>query len=173
MNLIEIVNNVAIPSPYTLTILEFKELDTKELAYVFFMCDHTSPFAVYGVEQRHEEVKLSIYGKSKWTASSKVNAACDKYRKLKETSAVKLLKAARHSIVKLERYFDTVDLTLLDDNGKPIYHAKDLVANLYFCSATPSIFSLVNPPIFETCSNNISPPAIVSGGIILTSNRFA
>jgi|TARA_R110000803_G_scaffold69418_1_gene131831 hypothetical protein len=130
MNLIEIVNNVAIPSPYTLTILEFKELDTKELAYVFFMCDHTSPFAVYGVEQRHEEVKLSIYGKSKWTASSKVNAACDKYRKLKETSAVKLLKAARHSIVKLERYFDTVDLTLLDDNGKPIYHAKDLVANL-------------------------------------------
>jgi len=130
MNLIEIVNNVAIPSPYTLTILEFKELDTKELAYVFFMCDHTSPFAVYGIEQRHEEVKLSIYGKSKWTASSKVNAACDKYRKLKETSAVKLLKAARHSIVKLERYFDTVDLTLLDDNGKPIYHAKDLVANL-------------------------------------------
>jgi hypothetical protein len=130
MNLIEIVNNVAIPSPYTLTILEFKELDTKELAYVFFMCDHTSPFAVYGVEQRHEEVKLSVYGKSKWTASSKVNAACDKYRKLKETSAVKLLKAARHSIVKLERYFDTVDLTLLDDNGKPIYHAKDLVANL-------------------------------------------
>tara|TARA_B110000908_G_scaffold161385_1_gene205642 strand:- start:297 stop:803 length:507 start_codon:yes stop_codon:yes gene_type:complete len=130
MNLIEIVNNVAIPSPYTLTILEFKELDTKELAYVFFMCDHKSPFAVYGVEQRHEEVKLSIYGKSKWTASSKVNAACDKYRKLKETSAVKLLKAARHSIVKLERYFDTVDLTLLDDNGKPIYHAKDLVANL-------------------------------------------
>tara|TARA_R110002126_G_scaffold67658_1_gene171272 strand:+ start:994 stop:1500 length:507 start_codon:yes stop_codon:yes gene_type:complete len=130
MNLIEIVNNVAIPSPYTLTILEFKELDTKELAYVFFMCDHTSPFAVYGIEQRHEEVKLSVYGKSKWTASSKVNAACDKYRKLKETSAVKLLKAARHSIVKLERYFDTVDLTLLDDNGKPIYHAKDLVANL-------------------------------------------
>ena len=130
MNLIEIVNNVAIPSPYTLTILEFKELDTKELAYVFFMCDHKSPFAVYGVEQRHEEVKLSVYGKSKWTASSKVNTACDKYRKLKETSAVKLLKAARHSIVKLERYFDTVDLTLLDDNGKPIYHAKDLVANL-------------------------------------------
>tara|TARA_R110000751_G_scaffold35436_1_gene87113 strand:+ start:1485 stop:1991 length:507 start_codon:yes stop_codon:yes gene_type:complete len=130
MNLIEIVNNVAIPSPYTLTILEFKELDTKELAYVFFMCDHKSPFAVYGIEQRHEEVKLSVYGKSKWTASSKVNAACDKYRKLKETSAVKLLKAARHSIVKLERYFDTVDLTLLDDNGKPIYHAKDLVANL-------------------------------------------
>ena len=130
MNLIEIVNNVAIPSPYTLTILEFKELDTKELAYVFFMCDHTSPFAVYGIEQRHEEVKLSVYGKSKWTASSKVNTACDKYRKLKETSAVKLLKAARESVVKLEKYFATVDLTMMDDNGKPIFHAKDLVANL-------------------------------------------
>lgn len=130
MNLLEIVNNVAVPSTYTLTIEEFKGLDTKELAYVFFMCDHTSPFAVFDVEQRHDEVKLSVYGKSKWTASSKVKGACDKYRKLKETSAVKLLKAARNSIVKLERYFDTVDLTLLDDNGKPIYHAKDLVANL-------------------------------------------
>ena len=57
-------------------------------------------------------------------------AACDKYEKLIETSAVRLLKSARTSIVKLEKYFRDIDLHLMDDNGKPIFHAKDLIANL-------------------------------------------
>ena len=34
------------------------------------------------------------------------------------------------SVVKLEKYFRDIDLTLLDDNGKPIYTAKDLITNL-------------------------------------------
>ena len=54
----------------------------------------------------------------------------DKYDKLIETSAVRLLKAARTSIVKLEKYFRDIDLHLMDDHGKPIFHAKDLIANL-------------------------------------------
>jgi hypothetical protein len=62
--------------------------------------------------------------------NSKVLGAIDKYKELSETSAVKLLKAARSSVSKLERYFRTIDLQLLDDHGKPIYHAKDLIANL-------------------------------------------
>jgi uncharacterized Ntn-hydrolase superfamily protein len=57
-------------------------------------------------------------------------AACAKYDKLIETSAVRLLKAAKESIMKLERYFRTIDLTLLDDRDKPIYSAKDLISNL-------------------------------------------
>ena len=131
MDLLEIVDNLAVPSAYTLTIIEFKDLDSKELAYVYFMCNHNSPYAVYDEQQRHIEVKDSLFSlKSKWTASKKVLAACNKYRELRETSAVKLLKAARESVVKLEKYFATVDLTMMDDNGRPIFHAKDLVANL-------------------------------------------
>ena len=130
MNLITISNNVAVPSAYTLTIIEFKNLNTKELAYVYFMCDHHSPFSVYDEDKRHEEVCLSVFGKTDWKATDKVKVACDKYKKLKETSAVRLLKAARESVVKLEKYFKTIDLTLVDDNGKPIFAAKDLVANL-------------------------------------------
>ena len=34
------------------------------------------------------------------------------------------------SIVKLEEYFRDIDLTILDDNGKPIYTARDLITNL-------------------------------------------
>ena len=95
------------------------------------MIDHKSPFAVYEWDQRNIEVKNSIFGeKKKWTPSKKVLEACNKYEKLIETSAVRLLKAAKESVVKLEKYFRDIDLTMMDDHGKPIFHAKDLIANL-------------------------------------------
>ena len=121
----------AVPSAYALTISEFKELSTPELAFVYFMVDHKSPFSVYEWDQRIKEVKESVFkDNKKWKPSSKVLAACSKYDNLIETSAVRLLKAARTSIVKLEKYFRDIDLHLMDDHGKPIFHAKDLIANL-------------------------------------------
>ena len=142
MDLITIDNNVAIPNAYTLTIQAFKDIvdrdktaskkkATQELAYVYFKCDHRSPFAVYGEEERGSEVKLNVVClDSKWQEDEKIKTACDKYKQLNETSAVRLLKSARNSVLKLQKYFDTVDLTMMDDNGRPIFHAKDLVANL-------------------------------------------
>ena len=129
MELLTISENKVIPSAYTLTIPEFKDLKPLELAYVYYMCDHKSPFAVYDNERRVEEVLKSVF-KKKYTITSKMNAGCDKYKELTETSAVKLLKAARESVTKLEKYFKDVDLTLTDDNMKPIYSAKDLINNL-------------------------------------------
>ena len=130
-DLIYINDGVAVPSSYALSILEFKNLNTTELTFIYFMIDHKSPFAVYEWDQRNIEVKNSIFGeKKKWTPSKKVLEACNKYEKLIETSAVRLLKAAKESVVKLEKYFRDIDLTMMDDNGKPIFHAKDLIANL-------------------------------------------
>jgi hypothetical protein len=130
-DLIYIKDNKAIPSSYSKTILEFKELNTQELGFIYFMEDHKSPFSVYEREQRIIEVKNSIFGENKkWKPSEKVLIGCKKYEALIETSAVRLLKAARESIVKLEKYFRDIDLHLMDDHGKPIFHAKDLIANL-------------------------------------------
>jgi len=121
----------AVPSAYACTILEFKGLKAEELSFVYFMVDHRSPYAVYEWDQRIIEVKISIFGEEEeWEPSTKVMAACGKYDKLIETSAVRLLKAARESIVKLEKYFRNIDLNLMDDRGKPIYAAKDLISNL-------------------------------------------
>ena len=127
--LLEIVDNKAVPSPYTKTIKEFKDLDYKSLAYVYFMVDYRSPYSVYEYQERKKEIKNSIFDKN-WKGDSKIDAACLKYAELMETSAVKLLKAARESIIKLEKYFRDIDLTVADDNGKPIFHAKDLINNL-------------------------------------------
>jgi hypothetical protein len=53
-----------------------------------------------------------------------------KYRELADTHAIKLLKSARSAVNKLEQYFKDIDLTVMDENGKLVYQAKDLVANL-------------------------------------------
>ena len=129
MDLLTISDNKVIPSAYTLAIPEFKALNVLELAYVYYMCDHRSPFAVYDEEKREEEVLQSVF-KKKYTISSKMKAACIKYKELTETSAVKLLKSARASVTKLEKYFRDIDLTMMDDNGRLMFSAKDLVQNL-------------------------------------------
>jgi hypothetical protein len=125
-DLLTITENKVIPSAYALAIPEFKVLKANELAFVYFFTDHESPYAPYDEDEREEKLEEDL----KVKASAKVKGAIDKYKELSETSAVKLLKAARESVTKLEKYFKTVDLTMLDDNGKPIYHAKDLVSNL-------------------------------------------
>jgi len=125
-NLIEASGNKIIPSPYIKAIDEFKELSAEELSAVYFFSDHRSPYASYSDETRWEAISSSM----KVKLSPKIKGAIDKYRELSETSAIKLLRAARSSVNKLENYFDEVDLTALDDHGKPIYQAKDLITNL-------------------------------------------
>ena len=63
-DLIHIIDNKAMPSAYALTVIEFKDLSEKELAFVYFTTDHKSPFSVYAWEQRLIEVKNSIFGKT-------------------------------------------------------------------------------------------------------------
>ena len=125
-DLITVSNNVVVPSAYALTINEFKGLKAQELGAIYFYTDHRSPYAVYEEQERMDKIGQDL--KVKFTA--KVMGAVDKYKELSETSAIKLLKSARSSVAKLERYFETINLNVLDDHGKPIYHAKDLIANL-------------------------------------------
>ena len=125
-DLITADGNKVLPSPYAQTIPEFKALNLNELSAVYFFVDHRSPYSVYEESDRWEQIKSVL----KIKISPKLNAAVDKYRELSETSAVKLLKAARELVTKLEKYFKDVDLTLTDDHGKPIFHAKDLISNL-------------------------------------------
>lgn len=125
-DLITVSNNVVVPSAYALTINEFKGLKAQELGAIYFYTDHRSPYAVYEEQERMDKIGQDL--KVKFTA--KVMGGVDKYKELSETSAIKLLKSARSSVAKLERYFETINLNVLDDHGKPIYHAKDLIMNL-------------------------------------------
>ena len=98
---------------------------------VYFKCNHNSPYDIYENREKDSKIKDSIFGKdSKWKPDDSVKSACVRYTNLMETHYTRLLKAARKSVNKLEQYFEDIDLTLMDDNGKPIFNAKDLVANL-------------------------------------------
>ena len=46
-DLIHIQDNKAVPSGYAKTITEFKNLTVEELAFIYFIEDHKSPFSVY------------------------------------------------------------------------------------------------------------------------------
>jgi len=125
-DLITVDGNKVISSPYILAIPEFKSLTAGSLSAVYFFADYRSPYAVYEESERWEIIMKSI----KVKRTKEIDIAIRKYKELSETSAVKLLKSAKESVTKLEKYFKEVDLTLTDDNGRPIYHAKDLINNL-------------------------------------------
>jgi hypothetical protein len=125
-DLLTVNNNVVIPSPYALTIPEFEKLTTKELAFVYFFADHRSSYAAYDDEERKNKLLEDLKVKS----TPNLHAGLQKYRELADTHAIKLLKSARSAVNKLERYFKDIDLTAMDENGKLLYQAKDLVANL-------------------------------------------
>jgi hypothetical protein len=125
-DLLTVNNNVVIPSPYALTIPEFEKLTAKELAFVYFFADHRSSYAAYDEEERKTKLLEDLKVKS----TPNLHAGLQKYRELSDTHAIKLLKSARSAVNKLEKYFKDIDLTAMDENGKLLYQAKDLVANL-------------------------------------------
>ena len=94
-DLITVSNNVVVPSAYALTINEFKSLKGQELGAVYFYADHRSPYAVYDSEERVSKISQDL----KVKFSPKVKGAIDKYKELSETSAIKLLKSARSSVI--------------------------------------------------------------------------
>ena len=125
-DLLTVNNNVVIPSPYALTIAEFEKLTTKELAFIYFFADHRSSYAAYDEIERKDKLLEELKVKS----TPNLHAGLNKYRELADTHAIKLLKSARSAVNKLEKYFKDIDLTAMDENGKLLYQAKDLVANL-------------------------------------------
>lgn len=125
-DLLTVSNNVVIPSPYALTITEFEKLSVKELSFIYFYADHRSSYAAYDEEERRDKLLTELKVKS----TPLLHAGLNKYRELSETHAIKLLKSARSAVNKLEKYFKDIDLTAMDENGKLLYQAKDLVANL-------------------------------------------
>ena len=108
-----------------------KKLKTKkELAYIYHMNDYRSPYASVDSSVRYDKVVEDLFADYDWQPDEIVKKAEQKYNELTETHMTKLLKSARNATKKLEQFLNDVDLTERDDNGKPVYSAKDLIDNL-------------------------------------------
>ena len=139
--LIELDQQMPVFTPEARTIKEFyaiikrdkskdKELALAELAFVYFITDYKSPFMNISESSRDTEIISSLKMPNGWKKDKIIDDAINKYIQIRDTKSVKLLKASYSAIDKLIDHFNSVDLTKKDNYGKPIYNAKDLMANL-------------------------------------------
>jgi len=103
---------------------------TKELSYVYFICDFKSPYSIYGENERPAKVQKDFIKDNSWEPDAMVKAAMVKYNEFQETYTMKFLNSARGLTEKLQQYFDEVDFHAEDEKGNPKYKATDVVRNL-------------------------------------------
>lgn len=118
--------------PELLTLKVFKKLHTRdktkdkskfiqELGYIYFMIDPRSDYQY--ITDLEERSKAIIEGEglpNNWKIDSLLQEAMDYYSAFKSTSAL-LLEDTRVAVDKLRKQLRDINLSALDDKGKPIY----------------------------------------------------
>lgn len=107
-----------------------KEKATREISYIYFMCDFNSPYMVYPEGKRREIVIKDFMKDEDWEESSDISIAMGRYSEFQETHTMRLMKAAKGACDKLALYFENVDFSEKGEKGKPLYNAKDVASNL-------------------------------------------
>ena len=108
-----------------------KGLATKEISYIVYLCDESidNPYRAYRDDER-ERILLKDFMPENWTADKEVLSAIDRFRELKQSTNSRLLRSAKKAAEKLSEYFDSVDFSMKDGSGKPVFSSRDLASNL-------------------------------------------
>tara|TARA_R110000744_G_scaffold37336_2_gene85632 strand:- start:108 stop:647 length:540 start_codon:yes stop_codon:yes gene_type:complete len=141
MALFDLKNGNIVLNPESLALPGFREIwkkdktkgkdkATREISYVYFMCDYMSPYAVYPNTRRKDVIIKDYIQDEEWKETEDVKLAMERYLDFQETHTMRLMRAAKGASDKLAGYFETIDFLKVDDNGKPIYTAKDVAVNL-------------------------------------------
>jgi len=109
---------------------ETKDKATMEIKYIVYLCDYNSPYNGYSSKEKEKKIRRDIIKEDKWNPDQLILDAIKKYEDLQSTLSTRILKSAKIGAEKLSEYFENFDFTSLDDNGKPIYTARDLASNL-------------------------------------------
>jgi hypothetical protein len=134
MEILDLKNNTPVIHPAALMIPLFKELWSRdksktktkalnELAYIYYIADYKSDFSdIIDEKERKQEVsKLFNIEEDKL-----ITDCIEFYKNRQQTISMHLLQSAKIGVNKIKQYIDTVDLTDLDDKGKPIHDASKL-----------------------------------------------
>lgn len=107
-----------------------KDKALQELAYVYFMCDPRSDYQyIVDEDDRAKAIKEGEGIDSKWKPDNKVIEAMEFYKQFKPVSAL-LLEDTRVAVDKLRQLLRNIDLTEVDDKGKPIYTLNTVTATI-------------------------------------------
>lgn len=132
MKLVKLENYQLIPSEEILLLAPFRSIYKKDkskdkinflnfLTIIYFVYDPRSDYSyIIDEEERLKEVCISNgFGVPKY---SKEELECiELYKKLTTTISQELLRSTKVAINKVRQFLETIDLTAVDDKGKPVY----------------------------------------------------
>jgi hypothetical protein len=137
MNLLSLDSNKELTiNPAALSIPEFaaiwkhdtspkKELAIKYLSYIYFLCDYSSVYQSYLIEEREDTLRKDFDIRQ---ISVVLRAGVEKYRILQSTPALRFLESAIEALEATTDYFSNVNYD--PDNGKPLYKLKEVTSGL-------------------------------------------
>lgn len=138
MDLLELEGglNVRI-SPHALQIKEFaaiaadyhKDIAYKLLAYIYFMEHPRSNYIVYDADLKEQNV-LRDLGLTATDITNKIMMARMIYRNLIRTRSSELLASARIAVDRMNTFFNNVDFSERDHDGKPVYNPSTVMSSL-------------------------------------------
>lgn len=107
-----------------------KDKALQELGYIYFMSDPRSDYQyIVDEDDRAKAIKEGEGIDSKWKPDNKVIMAMEFYKQFKPVSAL-LLEDTRVAVDKLRQLLRNIDLTEVDDKGKPIYTLNTVTATI-------------------------------------------
>jgi len=104
-----------------------KEIGKKELLYVYHMEDPRSDFSdimdeVYKIQQ----ITTNIRFPKGWKEDKLVTTARKFYKERQETMSIRLYKACKIAVDKIEQFFTKFDIDERDEKGKPIFNISQI-----------------------------------------------
>ena len=129
------------PSEHALLVSPFKEIwerdkskkkdkAYKEFTYIEFYCSKkaTNPFKEYEEKEKHYEISKNVF-REEYEPDELILEAIEQYNKWNEEASVSIrfYLANVNSLNKLTEHLNTLDLTLLNKSGMPVYKMTDVV----------------------------------------------
>ena len=126
-----------IVAPQVLSIKEFatlykkrksKALAKAELSAIWFFADMRSPYMRMDEEERWSYIQEDVlYMFPDWKPDQLINACIEKYREMSRTRSMDTLESAWKAQKELDQFLGHVDLNERDNNGKPVFNAKQVM----------------------------------------------
>jgi hypothetical protein len=103
----------------------------RELTFIYFDLDFTSPIREWDEFERREEA-MKYAGLTEADLDDKVMAAHETYNKLllNSSRSLKTLRAVEKSLDQLDSYFESIDFNAVDKKGELLHSANQYLTNL-------------------------------------------
>jgi hypothetical protein len=107
-----------------------KDTAITELGFIYFMIDPRSDYQyIVDDDARMESIKEGEGLPSNWKPDKLVLEAMEFYKKFKPTASL-LLEDTRYAVDKLRQLLRDIDLSEVDDKGKPIYTLNTITSTI-------------------------------------------